>query len=99
MKYRGHNAKRDANEPEIVDALRAIGCSVEYLSKPLDLLVGYRGVTFLIEVKGEKGTLTKDQKEFLPTWRGQLAVVRTSDQAIGVVTGKYKDRGSKIHFS
>lgn len=98
MKYRGHDAKRDANEPEIVDALRAIGCSVEYLSKPLDLLIGYRGVTFLIEVKGEKGTLTKDQKDFLPTWRGQLAVVRTPEQAIDIVCGKYKARGSKIQF-
>tara|TARA_R110000851_G_scaffold22894_2_gene67587 strand:- start:8143 stop:8451 length:309 start_codon:yes stop_codon:yes gene_type:complete len=89
MKYKGFNARRDANEGVIVDALRAIGCKVIRLDKPLDLLVGYHGYNYLIEVKVEDGTLTPDQKEFIPTWRGQLAVVRTAAQAIDIVTRKH----------
>ena len=88
MKYKGYNAKRDINEPEIVAALEAIGCKVFRLDQPLDLLVGYRGKNWLIEVKTEKGYLTKSQKKFLPEWRGQLAVVRTPEQAISVVSGE-----------
>ena len=90
MKYKGYNAKRDANEPEIIAALEAIGCEVFRLDKPLDLLVGYRGKNWLIEVKTKKGRLTKDQKDFLPKWRGQLAVVSTPEQAISVVSGECK---------
>jgi len=86
VKYKGHNAKRDANEKAIVDDLIAIGCSVVRLDKPLDLLVGYRGVNWLLEVKTEKGKLTPDQEEFIPEWRGQVAIVRTSEQAISIVS-------------
>ena len=32
-------ARRDANEPEIVEALRAAGCAVELMDRPVDLLV------------------------------------------------------------
>lgn len=88
MKYKGYNARRDANEPEIVKALEKIGCSVCRLDKPLDLLVGYRGRNWLIEVKTDVGKLTPDQEDFLPIWCGQLAVVRTAEQAISVVTGE-----------
>lgn len=46
-------ARRDGNEPEIVAALRAAGASVSALNGDgiPDLLVGYRGETFLLEVK------------------------------------------------
>ena len=96
MKRLARAKKRDANEPEIVKALRDIGCEVELLDDPLDLLVGYRGENFLIEVKGKDGKWTSAQEDFIPKWTGKLAVVRTPEQAIGVVTGKYK--GSKLIF-
>ena len=89
MKYKGFNAKRDANEGEIVKALEAIGCIVHRLDTPLDLLVGYRGYNYLLEVKVAKGTLTPDQQKFIPKWLGQLAFVRTAAQAIDVVTRKH----------
>lgn len=46
-------ARRDANEPVIVEALRAAGASVEIRgeSGEPDLMVGYRGVTYHLEVK------------------------------------------------
>lgn len=98
-KRRGFADRRDKNEPEIIKALKAIGCSVHQLDQPLDLLVGYRGLNWLIEVKTDKGKLTEGQEEFLPEWRGQLCVARTPEQAIDIVCGKYKDRGSKIQFN
>ena len=83
-----HNAKRDANEPEIVSALRSIGCDVFLIDLPVDLIVGYRGRTVLLEVKvpGARGRLTKGQKEFFETYRGEAYVVRTPERAIEVMT-------------
>ena len=44
-------AKIDENQPEIVDALRAMGCSVTILSAVgngcPDILVGFRGINLL----------------------------------------------------
>lgn len=81
---------KDANQPEIVDGLRAIGCTVVVLHAPSDLLVGYRGRNVLLEVKdGAKPAsakkLTADQLIFRAEWRGQYDVVETLDAAIAVV--------------
>lgn len=50
-----HRAKRrDANEAAIIEALRAIGCTVQPIDQGSgvpDLLVGRSGVTLLVEVK------------------------------------------------
>ena len=84
---------RDANEPEIVDALRAAGASVSRLDGPglPDLLVGYQGETFLVEVKmpligdlaphryqpgaGGSADLTDPQVAWWGAWRGRGAVI------------------------
>lgn len=70
-------AARDHNEPAIVDALRAAGASVCRLSDPgcPDLLVGYRGMTLLMEVKVGRGpqhriAWTAVQREWHAQWRG-----------------------------
>lgn len=86
MSLKRHNAKRDANEPEIVSALRSIGCDVFLIDLPVDLIVGYRGRTVLLEVKAPGGRLTKGQKEFFETYRGEAYVVRTPERAIEVMT-------------
>jgi len=36
----------------------------------------------LLEVKGPKGKLTADQREFLATWRGEWYVVDSIDAAL-----------------
>lgn len=54
MSHARRAARRDANEDEIVKALRAVGASVTMLSGVdgiPDLLVGHQGRTFLLEVK------------------------------------------------
>ena len=84
-------ARKDSNQQLIVDGLRKGGASVYVLDRPLDLLVGYKGWTVLIEVKAQKGPrggvsskgLTVPQKEFIETWKGgRILIVRTLKDAM-----------------
>jgi hypothetical protein len=74
-------AKRDLNEADIIAELRAHGLSVYPLDKPLDLLCGYGGKTYLVEVKSPKGKFTPPQLEFMDTWRGGYTVLRSIEEA------------------
>ena len=81
----------DANQSAIVAALRAIGASVLHthqLKNCFDLLVGYRGRTFLMELKvSDREPLTPGEAEFRRTWRGtEYHVVVSVEQAIRIVT-------------
>jgi len=83
----------DLNQSEIVDALRKIGCQVEIIGTPVDLLVGYRVHNFLLEVKRPGAYVDKRQKtqrDFIRDWPGQVRVVETPEEAIRVVTRAYK---------
>ena len=62
-------ARKDSTEKPIVAALRAAGASVEVLGLPLDLLVGYRGVWGILEVKASAAA----EKAKTPTRARQLA--------------------------
>lgn len=82
-----HNPKRDAAEPEIVSSLIQCGFSVYRLNTPVDLLAGFRGENFLIEVKsGSKGyakKLNQNQKDFVDGWRGgEVVILRSAQDAI-----------------
>lgn len=86
-------AKRvDANQAQIISALRAAGAYVWVIGLPVDLLVGYKGHTFLVEIKdGPKKRLTKLQAEFFENWAGgTLARIDGPEAAlrmIGVLSG------------
>lgn len=74
-------AKVDVNQMEIVNYLRSVGASVAITSTigkgfP-DLVVGWKGRNYLVEVKQTKGKLTDDQFTFAAHWKGQIAVVRS----------------------
>ncbi len=82
--------RRDANEADIVDALRAAGCNVERLDQPVDLLVGRAGVNYLLEVKDgtrrpSERKLTDEQEEFFKVWRGQVLKVESPEDALRAV--------------
>ena len=86
-------ARVDSNQGDIALALVQIGCSVKSLAAMgrglPDLLVGYRGITHLIEVKNPATYhgITDAQHEFMDSWRGSpVHVVETADAAIDVVT-------------
>lgn len=86
-------ARTDANQEAIVAALRAAGASVEVIGKPVDLLVGWRGQNWLVECKDGSKTpgnrpLTKAQKDFIPTWRGQVNVILSPAEAVALIRGE-----------
>ena len=75
-------AKRDVNEPDIVDTLIGHGFSVYKMDTPVDLLVGYSGRTWIIEIKTPKGgKLSKAQVKFYDEWRGNRTILRTVEAA------------------
>ena len=83
-------AKTDLNHTDVVNALRAAGCTVQSLAEVgdgcPDLLVGRNHQTYLLEVKSHGGTLTGDQVEWLARWRGGVTrVVYSVEQALAVV--------------
>lgn len=83
-------ARVDNNQHELVQALRKIGAKVYHIRKPLDLLVGYRGKNILVEVKrpekkGHADEFTKEEKDFIDGWSGQVAICYTIEEAISVV--------------
>lgn len=90
-------AKVDANQSEIVKALRTVGAQVACTSTigqgfP-DLVVAFQGRNILMEVKdGSKPPsdrqLTPAQKIFHAEWSGELHVVESIEQAIGVLLGE-----------
>lgn len=77
--------RRDANHAEIRDAFRALGASVADTADlgdgfP-DLVVGWRGCNYLVEIKTRTGKLTPDEVKFFDAWKGQAVIVRTVDDA------------------
>ena len=82
-------AKVDRNQAGIVAALRDAYCSVLPMHRlgqgAPDLAVGYRGETFFLEVKTDKGKLTPREQEFMEGWRGHYAIVRTPEEALRAI--------------
>jgi len=88
-----HAARVDANQQTIVAALRAAGAYVWIIQLPVDLLVGYKNHTFLVEIKTtSKKRLTGLQADFFEKWAGGTLCRVDSPQAalemIGVANAK-----------
>lgn len=98
---RVRNKRTDDNQPEIVKALRRIGCTVAITSAAgdgfPDIVVGRTDLNgerknWLLEIKDgdkvpSKQVLTPDQERFHSKWRGQIDVVNSSNQAINLIMG------------
>ena len=82
-----HAKRVDANQDQIVVALRAAGAYVWIISLPVDLLVCYKGHTFLVEIKTDaKQRLTALQQDFFENWGGStLARVDSPDAALRMI--------------
>lgn len=78
---------RDSIEPDVVDALERIGAGYVRLNQAGvgDLLIGFRGINFMVECKAPKGKLTPAQQEFHMTWPGQIAVCRSVDEVLALI--------------
>jgi hypothetical protein len=87
--------RTDDNQHELVEALKKIGAKCYFIGKPVDLLCGYRGSNWLIEVKrpdkrGQQSKITQEQKDFIATWPGQVCICHTIDEAINAVVNGSK---------
>ena len=82
-------AATDANHTEIAHALQATGASVHNTHRVgggfADLCVGIAGLNLLVEVKTTTGRLNPNEQRFHQDWRGQIAVVRTVEEAVALV--------------
>jgi hypothetical protein len=80
-------ARIDANQTQIVSALRAAGAYVWIIGLPVDLLVGYKGHTFLVEIKtSSKKKFTKLQTDFFENWSGgTLARIDNPEAALRMI--------------
>jgi hypothetical protein len=76
-----HNT--DANQPPIVEALELMGCRCYDMERPVDLLIEYRSIWIVLEVKNPKGknTLTEEQVKFFGRTEAPAYVVRSPDEA------------------
>ena len=85
----------DANQPAIVEALRAAGASVEPKLARVgegvpDLLVSFRGMWYLLEVKdgtkpNSKQALTPDEQEWHGKQQAAVHVVNSVEQALAIL--------------
>ena len=83
-------ARVDANQAQIVMALRSVGASVQPLHTVgrgcPDLLVGFRGRCYVFEVKQPglppSKRLTDEEEKWHKNWRGQIGIVETPQQAV-----------------
>jgi hypothetical protein len=77
-------ARVDANQDAIVSALRAAGAYVWVIGLPVDLLVGFRNHTYLVEIKTDaKQRLTSLQADFFDNWKGgTLARIDSPESAL-----------------
>ena len=90
-------ARVDANQPKIVQALRQIGATVQHLYMVgdgcPDLLVGFRGINYVLEIKDgdkppSKRKLTDDETRWHDDWRGEVVIVNGIAEAIAVVSSE-----------
>ncbi len=89
-------SKPDGNQAEIVSTLRTAGASVTVTSMVgggfVDLVVGFRGNTYLVECKNPDGrgrnSLTPAEMEWFKAWKGgPAAVVNSPEEAMHVIFG------------
>jgi len=87
-------ARKDENQNPIVQALAQAGIQVVDTSAVgngfPDLVLGFRGKNYLIEVKNPAKPkadrqLTDDQKKFHATWNGQINTVETIDEILAII--------------
>lgn len=87
-------AKVDANQAEVVEALRSLGASV-YITSGVgsgfpDIVVGFRGQNYLFEIKDENQPpsakkLTEHEVMFAKDWRGQVNTIENVYEALKVM--------------
>ena len=80
-------AKVDKNQQVIVETLRAAGAYVWIIGLPVDLVVGFKSHTFLVEIKqNAKSRMTPLQRDFFENWcGGTLARIDSPEAALNMI--------------
>ena len=82
--------KPDANQGRIVQVLEEVGCSVQDLHEVgggcPDILVGFHGVNYLVEIKTAEGKVNKKQVIWHAQWKGQpVHLIRSEGAALEMI--------------
>jgi hypothetical protein len=86
-----HAARKDVNQPEIVQALRGLGWQVFDTSAVAsranlpgwpDLLIVRAGRVALVEIKHGRAPLTPDEQTFHAGYAGEIVILRTIDDCV-----------------
>ena len=76
-------SRSDANQSEIVNLFRAAGATVDVMSNVghgfPDIIVNYRGLFAIVEIKNGRHTLREKQKEWFANHEGLRFVARDSE--------------------
>jgi hypothetical protein len=90
--------RTDSNQQEIINTLRALGCSVQDLSQvgrgTPDIICGFRGKNFLLEIKNvadRAPQLTPCEQQWIRKWQGQVGVITSIRDALAIVIEDYED--------
>jgi len=87
-------AKVDDNQREVVRVLRDAGASILHLHRVgggcPDLAVGFRGATYLLEIKDgckppSAQKLTPAQTDWFRDWRGHAVIVNSPEAALAAI--------------
>ena len=92
-----YGRKTDANQKEIVKALRRAGRVVFEIEEPFDLLIDNIGEWIVMEVKNQDtharqkggGKMTAKQLEILERLKAKVLVAETVEQALELVIKRY----------
>jgi hypothetical protein len=86
MKFHQRNAKRDANEPQIVSDLEKVGAKVWRLSQPCDLLVRFAFRLYLLDVSNPDYPNRRREKAQVERFKDWGVVeVTCSDEALRAI--------------
>jgi Holliday junction resolvase len=86
--------RKDANQSKIIKHLKEVGVSVVDLSNVGDgcgdILVGWKKVNYLFEIKDgdkpkSKRKLTPAQREFHATFKGDIRIIESFDDACKIL--------------
>ena len=83
-------SRTDGNQASVVAGLRKAGARVQTLHEVgcgcPDILVGFRGINYLFEIKRPQGSrLTDREVKWLEEWPGQASVITTLDEALRIM--------------
>ncbi len=88
-------ARIDANQPQLVKFIRAMGASFQHTHQipgALDGIIGYRGIDVRVEIKDpdkppSKRKLTDDEVKTICDWRGRQPEIIETENDITRILG------------